>query len=447
MTLENFNYRTNPLFLRNAFDSNEPWSMPVIPKADFNLTSDSELRLIGFDKVKNGKDNHYKRMVHFFLYDYAFESIWDSPEKYVETLKQYEAVLTPDFSMYIEMNPVIQLYNTFRNRWVGAFLHEKGIKVIPTVNWGLENTFDFCFNGIEKGSVVAVSTYMVSEHGNHSDQKEFFMKGYNEMLKRIEPELIICYHEPFPEMTGNILYINYELSSWLHYGDDECKSMYNNAVVPIIKTAYGSVCSDILKGSGSAFGGKWKPKKPQDERLLGKPGEIKEILINTSKGGYSVKTKIGDDGRAVSERHYTDHGYPTEHSNPHDHIFSRDPNTGFPDPQFDVVNYWNESIPEFKSKGVIKMLNNMNYPDYNSFESVNDFKRCVLHGSEIEFVWKDREYWITYRKGRKISIYQSYRPDTEKIYDTVNELLLYKLETGELLKDIILKAVISSRTL
>lgn len=77
---------------------------------------------------------------------------------------------------------------------------QKGIKVIPTVNWGLENTFDFCFNGIEKGSVVAVSTYMVSEHGNHSDQKEFFMKGYNEMLKRIEPELIICYHEPFPEM-------------------------------------------------------------------------------------------------------------------------------------------------------------------------------------------------------------------------------------------------------
>ncbi|MBR3817447.1 MAG: DUF4417 domain-containing protein [Clostridia bacterium] len=447
MTLENFNYRTNPLFLRNAFDSNEPWSMPVIPKADINLTSDSELRLIGFDKVKNGKDNHYKRMVHFFLYDYEFESIWESPEKYVETLKQYEAVLTPDFSMYIEMNPVMQLYNTFRNRWVGAFLHENGIKVIPTVNWGLENTFDFCFNGIEKGSVVAVSTYMVSEHGNHSDQKEFFMKGYNEMLKRIEPELIICYHEPFPEMTGNILYINYELSSWLHYGDDEHKSMCNNEFTPIIKTAYGSVCSDTLKGSGSAFGGKWKPKKPQDERLLGKPGEIKESHINTSKGGYNAKTKIGDDGRAAVERYYTDHGYPTVHSSPHDHIFYWDPKTGNPDPQYDMVNYWNESIPELKSKGVIKMFDNMNYPDYNSFESISDFKWCVLHGSEIEFVWKDKDYWITYYENGNISIYQSYRPDTEKIYDTVDELLLYKLETGELLKDIILKAVISSRTL
>ena len=30
-----------------------------------------------------------------------------------------------------------------------------------------------------------------------------------------------------------------------------------------------------LKGGGSAYGGKWKPSKPEDERLVGKPGEIK----------------------------------------------------------------------------------------------------------------------------------------------------------------------------
>lgn len=58
---------------------------------------------------------------------------------------------------------------------------------------GLENTFDFCFNGIEKGSTVAVSTYMACAHGNRADQKDFFMAGYNEMLKRIEPETIICW--------------------------------------------------------------------------------------------------------------------------------------------------------------------------------------------------------------------------------------------------------------
>ena len=34
-------------------------------------------------------------------------------------------MLTPDFSMYIEMDENMQRYNTFRNRWVGAYLADK----------------------------------------------------------------------------------------------------------------------------------------------------------------------------------------------------------------------------------------------------------------------------------------------------------------------------------
>ena len=57
--------------------------------------------------------------------------------------------------MYLEMAPVMQLYNVFRNRWCGAYWASKGLRVIPTVNWGDESSFDFCFEGIEKGSVVS----------------------------------------------------------------------------------------------------------------------------------------------------------------------------------------------------------------------------------------------------------------------------------------------------
>ena len=60
--------------------------------------------------------------------------------------------------------------------------------MISTVRWGDLTSFNFCFDGIEKGSVVAVSTYMASEHDNRQDQNEWFMAGYNEMLRRIEPE-------------------------------------------------------------------------------------------------------------------------------------------------------------------------------------------------------------------------------------------------------------------
>ena len=72
--------------------------------------------LIGFDKTHLGDQNHLDRMVHFFLYDYRFERVWKNPDNDIEKLSRYRAVLSPDFSMYLEMAPVMQLDNVFRNR-------------------------------------------------------------------------------------------------------------------------------------------------------------------------------------------------------------------------------------------------------------------------------------------------------------------------------------------
>ncbi|MBE6771580.1 MAG: DUF4417 domain-containing protein [Ruminococcaceae bacterium] len=476
MTEENYNYRTSPMFLRNQFKGEGKWNIPVISKVDLGLTPFDDQRLIGFDKIKTGKDEHYERIVHFFLYDYKFEDIWTKPDKYIDMLKKYKAVLSPDYSMYIEMNPVMQLYNTFRNRWVGAYLAEKGIKVIPTVSWGLENTFDFCFNGIEKGSTVAVSTYMVSEHGSHKDQKEFFLKGYNEMLKRIEPELVICYNTPFPEMEGNILFVDYDLSSWQHYGDDIGKSantvfvekfgaITNNSISENSKKKqiYGFVMPECFKGMGSAYGGKWQPKNELAERFLGKPGEIKRTSMPGKKGGYIAETKIGEDGRAVKERHYTTHDR-TNHTNPHDHIFSWDPITGKPNPQHQIINYPEGSdVPEFKfrkdidmsyiSEELLKELEKK-YPgekiniitSCDNFDTISDFKWCINGGAEVEFCWKDIDYTITWFNG-KVGICQVGHNETDREYDTVDELLTYKLATGETLKEVITQVEVTSRTL
>lgn len=163
MTEENYKYRTSPLLLRNQFKGEGTHRIPVIPKAKLEAADFENLLLLGFDRTKLEGNNHLERMVHFFLYDYKFERVWKNPDTDIEKLKRYRAVLSPDFSMYLEMNPTMQLYNTFRNRWCGAYFAMKGIRVIPTVSWGDENTFDFCFKGIPKGSTVAVSTLMVRQ--------------------------------------------------------------------------------------------------------------------------------------------------------------------------------------------------------------------------------------------------------------------------------------------
>lgn len=408
MTLENYLYRTSPMFLRNQFKTNDSWEIPLVSKTDLEL-SDGQ-RVIPFSKVKSGKDDHFDRIVHFFLYDYCFEDIWKTPDKYVETLKKYKAVLTPDFSMYVEMNLVLQLYNTFRNRWVGAYLSKKGIRVIPTVNWGSEKTFDFCFKGIEKNSTVAVSTYMVSEHGNHKAQKEFFLKGYNEMLKRIEPECIICYGEPFPEMSGNILHIDYNLSSWQHYDDDHIiahvkytKGNINPSPQALLKKFRGYILPETNKGSGSAYGGEWQPKKEKDKRFLGKPNEINRTVMN---GGEVYETKIGEDGRATMERHHTTHFREyTGHTNPHDHIITW--NDGYPS-LGPPINY-HDNIPEFKKynnkeSGMSEIVGNVNYlSGFDNYESIEEFKWSMVYGGELEFMWKDKGYTI-FRKEEGFNI-------------------------------------------
>ena len=459
MTLENLKYRTSPYFLRNTLRGTGKYDMPLIPKPKMVSDDFIDLRLIGFDKIKADDIKHFNRMVHFFLYDYKFEKIWKNPEKYIETLKNYKAVFTPDFSMYIQMHKLQQLHNTFKNRWCGAFLASKGIRVIPTVSWGLPSTFDFCFEGIEKGSCVAVSTYMVSEHNNHSDQKEFFMTGYNEMLKRIEPEYIICYHEPFQEMEGNIIYVNYELSSWRYFNVDEVykPSKYFEYIsgitnkpenCDIVVKSYGYVLKDNFKGMGDAYGGGWKPKNSDDERFLGNPGDVKTTRSSGKKGGYTRNTKIGSDGKATRERHCTDHNTPSKHSDPHDHNI--DWSNGYP--SFGPPINYPDAVPEFKNFKVVNSMNenknvnmtNFNFDEYN-FKTISDFKWCMKQGGEVEFEWNGKEYSITHPEGM-INICESSTEENEKNYKTADEALEYMID-GQRLREIIIKVKVLDRTI
>lgn len=116
----------------------------------------------------------------------------------MEKLDQYYALLTPDFSCYFNMPIALQINSTFKNRWCGAYWQKQGMRVIPTIEWGDERSFEFCFDGVEQGAVVAVSTYAREEY------KEEFLLGYNKMLERIKPSAILCYGELFDGMRGNV---------------------------------------------------------------------------------------------------------------------------------------------------------------------------------------------------------------------------------------------------
>ena len=119
MTEENYSYRTSQALLRNQFPGKGRWKIHMILKFEARPGDFDDLLLIGFAKTHLEDQNHLNRMVHFFLYDYCFERVWKKMDNDIEKLSLYRAVLSPDFSIYLEMAPVMQLYNVFRNRWCG----------------------------------------------------------------------------------------------------------------------------------------------------------------------------------------------------------------------------------------------------------------------------------------------------------------------------------------
>jgi len=174
---------------KGFFPSSNAYGIPDIKKDEFDI---KELIPYRVDTRRNGT-------AHFFLDDYRFERVWKYPDSQIEELKKYDGVLSPDFSMYTNYPEAIQIFQVYRNRWCTAYWQSLGIKVIPTVSWSDENSFKYCFLGIEKGSTIAVGTVGVLTDDN---AKKLFMAGFNEMIKQLEPKEILIYGNRLTELDG-----------------------------------------------------------------------------------------------------------------------------------------------------------------------------------------------------------------------------------------------------
>ncbi|MCR5149378.1 MAG: DUF4417 domain-containing protein [Eubacterium sp.] len=162
-----------------------------------------DIQLIACTDVSEKDTNNLHKGIHHFVDDVRFEALYNKPEKCIDKYRKYRFVLTPDFSLYSEMDLWRQIESVGKNRWVGAYWQGKGLNVIPTISWSNASSFSFCFDGVEKHSVVAIGMIGCKR------SRVAFMKGYNAMLERIEPEAIICLGNPFPEMEGNIIKVDY----------------------------------------------------------------------------------------------------------------------------------------------------------------------------------------------------------------------------------------------
>lgn len=180
--------------------------MPLIRRQQISL---DDLKLIRFSSIVKDETKDLDATVHFFEPDDRFDEVWKEPDDYIGELTQYRQVMSPDFSLYLNTPIPKQALNTFRSRWCGWFWQEHGMTVIPTISWSTPRSFEFCFDGIPLGSVLAVATVGVR------DSKATFMTGFEHMCRRLKPEIVICHGEPFEEMNkfADLVYVPYSRTS------------------------------------------------------------------------------------------------------------------------------------------------------------------------------------------------------------------------------------------
>lgn len=159
------------------------YQMPIIEATDF-IPDD----LIGFNYMMTSQNKNAG--IHCYVDDYQFERLWNRPDEYIDKLREYQCFLSPDFSLYMDMPYAMKVWNVYRNRMIGQYYQDNGIEVIPTLQWAEKETFDFCFDGIEEGGTVSVSTIGVKQD---SRATQVWFEGMAEAIKRIKPKTVLVY--------------------------------------------------------------------------------------------------------------------------------------------------------------------------------------------------------------------------------------------------------------
>ena len=162
---------------------------------------------IGFNFVSTTKKCRKTTGIHFYIDDYQFERVWNYPSRFSKVFNEFGAIMTPDFSTYLDFPKAVRIFNHYRRHWCGAYWQEMGATVVPTIEWGLPEDYSWCFDGEPKGGIVAVSNVGIMRD---KELRENYMRGYKEMLIILQPKEVLMFGHIFDDYPGPVHYIHYQ---------------------------------------------------------------------------------------------------------------------------------------------------------------------------------------------------------------------------------------------
>lgn len=93
------------------------------------------VKMIPFEKAKRAQDK--RQYVHFYMHDKFFSRVLTATNKYINLLKTFDGVITPDCTMMVGQAPCILQTNTYFNRAIGFYLQKQGIPPLYQISVGV----------------------------------------------------------------------------------------------------------------------------------------------------------------------------------------------------------------------------------------------------------------------------------------------------------------------
>lgn len=168
------------LHICDAFDCDEQ-GWPVVEPCH-----EVPERLITFCVGSKDRDGY----AHLFLDDYRFERLWNTPERYIPTLREYKGMIGPDFSTYTDMPYPMQVWNKYRSMALTGWWQRQGVSVVPVLQWSDERSLGFAFGGMPDGGTFCVSTVGV---GRDRAAQRMFQAGIDAALQAIDMDTLLVY--------------------------------------------------------------------------------------------------------------------------------------------------------------------------------------------------------------------------------------------------------------
>lgn len=214
--MSKYNVRNNfkdifGVYFLKALSFEGDYDMPIV--GNFNDISVIDYIALYSDTSEYSKTEN--TCVAFYQYDHVFDGIHglynsiiyqdeERLNRFRERFKRVKYIIAPDYSLFGDFPNALQIFNIYKSRVCMCWLiANTNAKVIPNVRWTHSFTFEYCFDGIMKGSNIAVG---VLGQIHNKDNKKMFLKGFKEAIDEIEPSCILVYgfvtNNNFDEIFG-----------------------------------------------------------------------------------------------------------------------------------------------------------------------------------------------------------------------------------------------------